>query len=65
MEELKNIMEGVSLVDGKWLLNNIYQIIGYGYSTLFWIYHWLNGMPLKERSSMLFDLVENKWVTIT
>lgn len=31
---------------------------------MFWIYHWLDGRPLKERFSRLFDLAENKRATI-
>lgn len=60
----RNIKEGIKLVHGGWLFDNINWRIGDGSYTLFWINHWLDGTSLNVRFSRQFDLVKNKRVTI-
>lgn len=53
------------MVGGGWLIDNIDRKIGDKTSYLFWKDHWLNGIRLKVRFSMLFNLAENKMASFT
>lgn len=50
--------------DGGWWLDYIDLKMGEGYSTLFRIDPYLNGMSLEERFSKMLALAENKNATI-
>lgn len=60
---MKNI-RGVSLVDVRWLLDNIDRRIQDESFTLLLIDHLFDGISLKVRFSRLFDLAENKRETV-
>jgi hypothetical protein len=59
-QQLNAIVEGVGLLDGGWLHNNIVRVVGDGSSTLFWKDHWIGGNTLLVRFHRLFDPSENK-----
>lgn len=44
--------------------DNVHRVIGGGHSTYFWTDNWVGGVPLRVRFPHLFDLVENRWVTV-
>ena len=41
---MNNIIEGLGMLDGGWLTDNISCKVGGGSSTLFWKDPWLEGM---------------------
>jgi len=58
------IREGVGLIVGSWLDDNIGCEVGDGSVMLFWWDVWLEGGALKVRVKRLYDLSENKLATI-
>jgi len=56
---VNNIIEGVGLVDGDWLLYIIGHKVVDESSTLFWRDPWLDGVSLNVSFSRLYELSEN------
>lgn len=44
---------------GSWFDDNLRRKVGDGVSTLFWTDNWVDGVPLCNVFSRLFDLSEN------
>jgi hypothetical protein len=62
---LNQIRTGVGLTDPRWLEDNIIWKVGDGRSTLFWLDPWWEGCPLARSFGRLFELAENKLVTVS
>jgi hypothetical protein len=62
--EVGRIREGVGDVGGRWFGNNVVRKVGDGNDTLFWSHRWLGGSALSERFPRLYELAENKTVTV-
>ena len=62
---LNQIRLGVGFVDNRWMLDNIVRRVGNGQSTLFWVDPWLDNCPLERSYSRLYQLVDNKLVTVS
>jgi len=54
----------VELADARWLVDNIVQKVGDGWTTLFWEDLWPVDVPLVTSYARLFDLSENKVATM-
>ncbi|GAU17363.1 hypothetical protein TSUD_232390 [Trifolium subterraneum] len=61
---LNHIRDGVGLMDSRWLKDNNIRKVGDGRNTLFWTEPWLEDCPLDRSFSRLFDLAENKFITV-
>ncbi|GAU40836.1 hypothetical protein TSUD_287740 [Trifolium subterraneum] len=61
---LNQIRDGVGLMDSRWLKDNIITKVGDGRNTLFWTEPWLEDCPFYRSFSRLFDLAENKFITV-
>jgi len=62
--DILNIRDGVGSVGGAWYPDNVRLQLGNGSQTLFWVDKWLGEVPLQVRFRRLFDLSENKWLTV-
>ncbi|KEH30065.1 hypothetical protein MTR_4g060705 [Medicago truncatula] len=62
--QLNHIRAGVGLAEPTWLVDNIVRKVGDGSNTLFWEDAWLLDVPLAVSFSRLFELSENKNVTV-
>ncbi|XP_024630861.1 uncharacterized protein [Medicago truncatula] len=62
---LSDIRSGVGLGERGWFEENVRRVVGGGSSTYFWMDNWVGGVPLHVRFPRLFDLAENKWVTVS
>jgi len=62
--EVGRIRDGVSVLGGGWFGDSVLRKVGDGTDTLFWSHRWCGGAPLCERFPRLFDLAENKTVTL-
>ncbi|GAU32412.1 hypothetical protein TSUD_221010 [Trifolium subterraneum] len=62
--ELVYIQDGGGELAGGWFRGHISKKVGDGSDTFFWTDHWGNGTPLCERFGRLFDLAENKLVSV-
>jgi hypothetical protein len=51
-------------MSGSWFPDNLCLIVENGVSSLFWLDRWVGEVPLCVRFCRLFDLLENKMVTI-
>jgi len=49
---------------GGWFGNSVRRWMGNGAETLFWTHRWIGGDPLNVRFRRLFDLTENKPITV-
>jgi hypothetical protein len=63
-ENLKKICLGTGLLNEGWLVDNINREVGNGVSTLFWCDPWLDGVSLESKFRRLFELEENKLITV-
>ncbi|GAU27449.1 hypothetical protein TSUD_161350 [Trifolium subterraneum] len=61
--EIARIREGGE-GEGRWFGEHVSRRVGDGSDTLFWIDHWVDGVPLCERFGRLYDLAENKLRTV-
>ena len=50
---------------GGWFEKNVRRVVGGGSTTYFWLDNWVGGVPLHMRFSRLFNLAENKRVTVS
>jgi hypothetical protein len=55
----------VGLVDNRWMSDNIVRRVGDGRSTLFWVDPWLDDCPLERSYNRLYQLADNKLVTVS
>ncbi|GAU15917.1 hypothetical protein TSUD_41400 [Trifolium subterraneum] len=62
--ELVRIRDGGGEVGGQWFGEHITKKVGDGSDTFFWTDPWVAGTPLCERFGRLFDLAENKSVSV-
>lgn len=56
---------GVGFVDNRWMSDNVVRRVGDGCSTLFWVDLWLDDCPLERSYSRLYQLADNKLVTVS
>jgi len=54
----------VGLGAGSWFEDNVRRVVGGGSNTYFWLDNWVGGAPLQVQFPRLFDLAENKGVTV-
>jgi hypothetical protein len=52
------------VLNERWLLDNVVREVGDGTSTLFWKDPWLGGFSYDIRFRRLYELVENKLISI-
>jgi hypothetical protein len=64
-KNLLSIQGGVGDGVGNWFNNHLRHEVGNGIRTLFWWDPWLEGGTLKNRFSRLFDLSNNKLMTVS
>jgi hypothetical protein len=62
--EVARIRDGVGAAGEGWFAERVTQKVGNGADTLFWYDRWLGGSPLCERFSRLFDLAEDKAISV-
>ncbi|XP_024632905.1 uncharacterized protein [Medicago truncatula] len=62
--EVGRIRDGDSDVGGGWFGDSVRRRVGDGAATLFWSHRWIGGSPLSVRFPRLFDLSENKTITV-
>jgi hypothetical protein len=62
---LNNIRKGAGFLDSRWLLDNIIWTVGDGGDSLFWKDPWLNECPLNHTFARLYDLAENKLISVS
>lgn len=62
--EVDRIRDGVGGIGGGWFDDGVLRKVGDGIDMLFWLHRWCGGAPLCERFLRLFDLAENKTVTL-
>jgi len=62
--EVAQIRNGDSCVRGDWFGECVLKKVGDGSDTLFWFDKWLGLVPLCVRYCRLFDLYENKSITV-
>jgi len=63
-KDLMILIAGVGLGVGSWFNDNLGRVVDYGSFTLFWWDLWLEGGHLCVRFRLVFDLAENKLLTI-
>ncbi|GAU33009.1 hypothetical protein TSUD_358760 [Trifolium subterraneum] len=61
---LNNVWSGRGLIDPRWLSDNIVRKIGDGRSTSFWVDSWLEVGPLARAFGRLYDLADNKNISV-
>ncbi|KEH35150.1 hypothetical protein MTR_3g081050 [Medicago truncatula] len=62
--EVGRICDGVSDIGGGWFGDSVRRRVGDGAATLFWSHRWIGGSPLCVQFPRLFDLAENKTITV-
>ena len=63
-QTILDVRDGVGQIDSGWMLDNITRRVGDGMSTLFWVDPWLEGKPLCNIFTCLYELAENKLDTV-
>ncbi|GAU40087.1 hypothetical protein TSUD_151310 [Trifolium subterraneum] len=63
--DLNKVRSGQGLIDPRWLADNIVRQIGDGRTTSFWVDSWLEVGPLARAFSRLYDLADNKNISVT
>jgi len=58
------IRDGVDDSSGGWFGNIVMWRVGDGAETLFWSHRWIGGIPLSVWFRRMFDLAENKTITV-
>ncbi|GAU10944.1 hypothetical protein TSUD_112380 [Trifolium subterraneum] len=61
---LNKVRSGHGLIDPRWLADNIVRQIGDGRTTSFWVDSWLEVGPLARAFSRLYDLADNKNISV-
>ncbi|GAU43299.1 hypothetical protein TSUD_389980 [Trifolium subterraneum] len=61
---LNRVRSGAGLLDSRWLKDNLIRNIGNDRETLFWKDPWLGDCSLARSFGRLFDLAENKLITV-
>ncbi|GAU14843.1 hypothetical protein TSUD_50550 [Trifolium subterraneum] len=61
---LNKVRSGHGLIDPRWLADNIVRQIGDGRTTSFWVDCWLEVGPLARAFSRLYDLADNKNISV-
>ncbi|GAU24262.1 hypothetical protein TSUD_48500 [Trifolium subterraneum] len=61
---LNFVWSGRGLIDPRWLSDNIVRKIGDGRSTAFWTDSWLEVGPLARAFGRLYDLADNKHISV-
>ncbi|GAU32903.1 hypothetical protein TSUD_152630 [Trifolium subterraneum] len=61
---LNFVWSGRGLIDPRWLSDNIVRKIGDGRSTAFWADSWLEVGPLARAFGRLYDLADNKHISV-
>ncbi|GAU35782.1 hypothetical protein TSUD_56590 [Trifolium subterraneum] len=61
---LNKVRSGQGLIDPRWLADNIVRQIGDGRTTSFWVDSWLEVGPLVRAFSRLYDLADNKNISV-
>ncbi|GAU20019.1 hypothetical protein TSUD_273540 [Trifolium subterraneum] len=61
---LNFVWSGRGLIDPRWLSDNIVRKIGDGRSTAFWADSWLEVGPLARVFGRLYDLADNKHISV-
>jgi len=56
--------DGVGSIMGTWFSDNIRLMVGNDVCTLFWFDKWAGEVPLQVRFRRLFDLSENKYLSV-
>lgn len=62
--EIANMRDGVGSVVGTWFPDNVRLKVGNGADTLFWFDRWVGDIPFHVRFRRLFDLSDNKFLTV-
>jgi hypothetical protein len=62
--EVGRIRDGDGDIGGGWFGDSVRRRVGDGAETLFWSHRWIVGSPLCKRFPCLFDLAENKTITV-
>jgi len=62
--EVARVRDGGGGVVGDWFGECVSKKVGDGSDTLFWYDKWLGSIPLYVRYRQLFDLYENKSITV-
>ncbi|XP_024636402.1 uncharacterized protein [Medicago truncatula] len=62
--EVGRIRDGAGDLGGGWFGDSVRRRVGDGTATLFWSHRWLEGSPFCVRFPRLFDLAENKTITV-
>jgi len=62
--EIGRIRDGDGDIGGGWFGDSAIRRVGDGAATLFWSHKWIGGSPLCVRFPRLFDLAENKTITM-
>ncbi|GAU44846.1 hypothetical protein TSUD_400470 [Trifolium subterraneum] len=61
---VNSVRVGVGVRDNRWLVDNICRHVGNGRETLFWLDPWLEECRLQRSFCRLYDLAENKSVSV-
>jgi len=62
--EVGRIRDGDSDIGGGWFGDSVRRRVGDGAATLFWSHRWIRGSPFCVWFPRLFDLAENKTITV-
>jgi len=62
--EIVRIRDGCGAALGNWYADNVSLKIGNRVNTLFWLDRWVGDVPLRVRYRRLFDLSEDKLLTV-
>jgi hypothetical protein len=62
---LNQVRSGTGFLDNRWLVENIVRRVGDGSQTLFWKDPWLDDCPFDRSFRRLFDLAENKLISVS
>jgi len=62
--EVANIRDGIREEGEGWFAGMVSRRVGDGENTLFWLDRWVGNVPLCQRFSRLFNLAENKLVSV-
>jgi len=63
-QEVGRIQDGDGVIGDGWFGHSVMRKVGDGSETLFWTHRWIGGVPLSVRFPRLFDLSENKTITM-
>ena len=61
---MARIRDDVGEKGDGWFVERVSRKMGDGANTFFWYVRWLGGVPLCQHFSRLFDLAENKSISV-